>query len=1009
VAALEADMIAPRVLSADADAENAEDQDGDYIVPKTGLDIVEPGADNQIACDGAKTKVYALDSTDLYYPGSYVDGILEDNYIITILNDGPAGTATCRVENSAGTYVRNGVTVLPINWDDVSSAQMGMIDIGRNLFVVLHDDDNPSLELQAGDTYTFSQNVEAPWFAVSNSRLASGGMYAGPTDTTYTLTVERGGVFTRSANTIDGLYSPNKYVIDYSGATDPATETVTIDGIPFIFGTNVTVGIDADASMENLVDAINASASRITASIDTTAQVVTVNGDAASITGATNTLTGDVSTAYTATLVPVVDFEAWNAGDVDDEYVIRCTRAGSISSAEFTATSSLGDNQTTVTFTGTGSGNAVAIGDAGLYVYVDDNGSGAEVEVGDYWIVQVHAARPRVVISDTAGVDQGSYQVVTADTEFSVGQYGVTAEFSANRNVKGGFTADGGLVEGDVYYIEAQAEAEGPIKTLVLSDDLPEAVVAGLDVDATGVTAEYIANNEPSLFTVDLYLSQATAEVDVKRTWSAPGTNFTAGTDTFTVAGGIKVQDDSWVAGDGSQPWIEVHAADMFVEYRALIDDYSNGIYSLSSSGDVVDALGTIDTDNPLAQGVFNALANSSSQAVYFTAVPSDDLAGYADVLEQASKTDVVYAFAPVTTDALVLAAVDAHISELSTETNKRWRIAFFGASLEAEEVLYDESTFDVPGQPWLATVSDDPTTVGDQFTVVDITNGSPTLLSDVEAGDLVRVNFTTDAWGDEEYEEYEVAEVKTNARLELVTGPDAAISTASRIEIAHERSVAELATAVASQSSLYDDRRIYNVFPATAYLGGVPQGSEFIAAAIAGLVSAVPPQQGLTNISVSGFDDVPSVYRTYTRAQLNEMAGAGTFILMQDTAGGTIYVRHQVSTATSNGNILTTELNVTKNLDAISYYFANILEPYIGRYNITPELLDVLGTEISSGLNYLGSTYTGAGLLGPMLIAEGTALQSVEQHPTLEDHIIIIADLDLPLPVNVIQLRLVV
>jgi hypothetical protein len=130
----------------------------------------------------------------------------------------------------------------------------------------------------------------------------------------------------------------------------------------------------------------------------------------------------------------------------------------------------------------------------------------------------------------------------------------------------------------------------------------------------------------------------------------------------------------------------------------------------------------------------------------------------------------------------------------------------------------------------------------------------------------------------------------------------------------------------------------------------------------------------------------------------------------MQDMAGGEVYVRHQISSATADGNLLTTELNVTKNLDAISYYFAGVLQPFIGRYNITPELLTVLRTQVKNGLNYMSSEQTGAGLLGPMIIGgDNTAIRSLEQHPTLQDHVVIICDLQLPLPMNVIQLRLVV
>jgi hypothetical protein len=200
----------------------------------------------------------------------------------------------------------------------------------------------------------------------------------------------------------------------------------------------------------------------------------------------------------------------------------------------------------------------------------------------------------------------------------------------------------------------------------------------------------------------------------------------------------------------------------------------------------------------------------------------------------------------------------------------------------------------------------------------------------------------------------------------------------------------------------------MYHVFPDALYLDGVLQTSQFGAAAVAGLASSVPPQQGLTNIALNGFDDIPAVYSTFNRAQLNEMAEDGTLIIMQDIVGGPIYIRHQVSTNAASGDLNETELSVTKNLDSISYYFANRLERFIGRYNITEELLDVIEVQIADGLAYLGS-FTNIGLIGPQIILDGTSIERVAQHPTLRDHIVAEVNIQLPYPLNVLQLYLVV
>jgi hypothetical protein len=1024
VAALEADTLSAKINPPTFDTNNNATQTGTELIPHTGADIVVAGADNVVACAGAKTKVYALSDSNLYYAGDYSAGALEDTYTITITHAGAAGTARCTVSTASGAYLRTLVPISTINWDDTDSDTMAMVDLGNNLWAVLHHT-GVSLEFQLADTYTFSSAIATPWTAISSARLSVAGAYTGAVDTTYMLNVVRGGVFDRTSNVVDGLHNPNTLSIDYSGQVAQATDgdTVTVGGIVFEFdddasvsGTNTRVDISASASIEAdwtlMVASINASAAAVYASQDTTADSVTVRGSYVAVNGssASHSDAGVEYRVYQLQLVSVVDFDAWSIGDADDEYVLRCTQAGTVANAQFTLESQRGDTQSLIEFAGTGVGNVETAGTAGLSLYFDNESETPTISVGDYWVVRVNATRPRVQITDTAGVDQGTYEVIDNGTSFHVGLYGIEATFASNPNTEGGFCPNGGLVTGDIFYVQADAAADGPIKTLVLADDLPTAVTTGLAIDDSGAVATYSSNYSPSLFTANLYLVQSAAEISAEKLQSPPDFNYVATSDDITVNDDIAVQDASWTELDGTMPYLPVYAGTMYAEYRALLGDYADAIYSLSDIGDVVTELGVVHPDNPLAQGVYNALLNSGDQSVYFMAVPTDDLAGYSAVLDQAAKTDVVYGFAPLTQDLTILAAVEAHINDLSGAENKRWRIGFVGTELPVETVVYDSTTFTPAGTAWLATVSDDPAVAGTQNTVVDLTNGTPTCVADVAVGDEVRLNFATDAWGAETYDTYEVARVVSNTKVILSTGTAAPITVAAKVELWRPNSTAQIATAVAARASAFGDRRIYHVFPGVAYADTTLQTSEFIAAAIAGLTSSVPPQQGLTNISVTGFTDLPSVYGTYTRDQLNEMAGSGAFILMQDMAGGEIYIRHQVSSATADGNLMTTELNVTKNLDAISYYFAEMLKPFIGRYNITPELLTVLRTQVKGGLNYMASDHTGAGLLGPMVVGgENTAIRSLEQHPTLQDQVVIVVDLQLPLPMNVIQLRLVV
>jgi hypothetical protein len=701
-----------------------------------------------------------------------------------------------------------------------------------------------------------------------------------------------------------------------------------------------------------------------------------------------------------------VSVDNWTGGDRDDEYIVKCIHAGNVANAVFSVSSLNNDNAASLVFGTTGS--YARVGSRGLEAKFDAE---ATFTVGDYWVVMVHCSRPLVRISDSAGVDNGTTAVVTSATEISLGEYELKITFPANANTQAGFNTGGGLLAGDVFHISASAASDGPIRTLVLSDDLPATVTAA-------VTSAGVSNTDPIEVAVSLFLNATGIEVDRRDFDSPPDYVWEADADTIAVTGNLKVTDPSFTDGDGDPIRIPVERADMYVEYRALLPTYSTALGAITSTVDVPATLGTIDPANPLALGVYNALLNSGGRAVYFMATPTDDLEGYLSVLDRASLSEDVYGLAPVTRDRAIIDAVQGHINSMSTETDKRWRIGFVGTALDTVAPVYTGSTHpDV--QAFYCTISLDQAVPARGNVILDFVNADGTAstdtaaVADVKAGDTVRTGFSTDAWGEQSYSSYTVAAVLSNTRVRLRSGTASPVAVPARVEVLHPLSTQELAESVASTSASFASRRMYHVFPDTLTgSNGIRQTSEFAAAAVAGLCSSVPPQQGLTNIELVGFSDLPRVYSTFSSVQLNRMAEYGTLILMQDTPGGKVYVRHQLSTKASSGDLNQTELSVTKNVDSISYYFAGRFAPYIGRYNVTPDLIRTIDAQLQDGINFLGS-YTAVGLLGPQLLLDapdggpGTSIRTVAQHPVLRDRIVAAINLLIPYPLNVIELHL--
>jgi hypothetical protein len=769
------------------------------------------------------------------------------------------------------------------------------------------------------------------------------------------------GTFTRTNVPIEDAGSDDGRI--YLGANvyvnfDAGTE----DGV-FVVGDKYEVALDTNYAVVS-----NAAASgTYTGTQDTVYRAYVERGGW--LTRAADVVDGLVAPAVDLSLD--VSIASWHGGDIDDEYVLRCTTPGELGTARFALSSLTGDSQTDIDFSN--SGNSISLGSRGLTGAVTDAGATAFV-AGDSWVIRVRACRPLVTITDSAGIDYGTRAVISAAVDIDLGSRGVKLNFPSNGNTQGVAATNGSLVRYDSFTVTATAATTGDVKTLVLSSALPTGTTTGDSVD------------------VDLSLRAYDVELPAVNT-DTLDTYWTPGDLVITLGSGVSIQDDSW-GSQGTDDWLPVVSADVYVEYRALMASDANEIRSVESLSEV-SGLGVISPVNPLAQAVYNAVLNSGGRPVYYAGVASDDLTGFNTVLGIAEHRSDLYFMAPVTQDTGVLAAVVSHCDAMSNENNKKWRLAIVGNAVP--------SVVEVYGDGYTATVSELGST--GNYVVVDFVAGDPTCIADVEPGDMLRLGYDVDG----NYQEYLVDSVETDTQVVLVSGPAAAITTAVKTEVWHPLTTDETADHVAAVSESYMNRRVFNVFPdQLTGSNSELQSAEYGAAALAGLASSVPPQQGLTNITVSGFTDAGEIYRRYSKTQLNRMAGAGTLILMQDQAGGQVYVRHQVSTATSEQVLLTREMSITKNFDSVSYYFDSRTTSLIGRYNVTPEFLDTLRTIIEDGIMYLAS-FTSVGLLGPQLLLEdslgnATEIQSLRQHPTLKDTVIIELNAVFPAPLNNIK-----
>lgn len=611
-----------------------------------------------------------------------------------------------------------------------------------------------------------------------------------------------------------------------------------------------------------------------------------------------------------------------------------------------------------------------------------------------------YAAGAVIQISDTNGVDISGDVTLTADgsgveNNFALGSNGLIAVF---RDQVFGITQYG-LRKGDVFYVHAKASAnDGVSSTLVLSGRSADTS----DWDSATFTA--------TSFDIDARVLY-TGEVDVHS--NIAGDQYEAGE---AADGGIFIRNTLLVYvpsfPDAADQWREVlgvvsangvddlyFPSKLFAHYRAFIPAASGEEIQLYS---VVpeDAL-KVDIDNPFAYGLSRALSGAQGRPVYAAPVPSDDVAGYNTILRQALNIEGIYAIAPMTNDVAIQLAVRDHCNAASTETKKLWRRAYVATESPGE---YSKVSVDTDGNNTLAQV----TTHANGNVRVVSANGN-FLANGVSSGDLFRTNYGTDLWGDETYDEYVIATVLDDTELLLSSGPDLPITPASKFEIWAPDEAQDQADFVAARSKQFGSRRVCNVWcenPTVVTIDGEIRTCPvmYAAAEIAGIRSALFPQQGLTRTEIRTFSTASAMYTRYTDDELDTAAANGTLVITQDKPGGTIFIRHQLTTDANNG-LLYYEDSIGANLDEISYAIKDELISYIGKRNATPEVVQEIRTRIRGILQARKAAPPGQDLVGPAIIDYADLFVQIDADNA--DTINVGVTLTMSTPLNVVDVTL--
>jgi len=710
--------------------------------------------------------------------------------------------------------------------------------------------------------------------------------------------------------------------------------------------------------------------------------------------------------------------------------VIQGSTGGDATTARLRVTSGSGTDDVLL-LTPAAFGSDTAIGTRGLLVEFDQNTTG-EFTVGDTWSVSVTAVyttptvtaagtytppdglsrnyvvkiltgalvdgSPIIQVSEARGLDvvqtytlAEAVSPVNTTVAVPLGSFGLTVAF----------TAANGLVAGDSWSVAAIGPQPTNVRSLRLANTLP----ADIALNSAGADLE-----------VTLYIQ---GDFEISRKSAVPGGfNWEATPSEFKVSTSVNIFEPSWTLGGVQQPLPLVSVSEftgssqLFITHRMWVAQQSaiNAITTFEELDSLF--VGPTDADNPLKFAVSQAFRGSAGRAVFYFNTGDPSVPSNWNAALVASETvQGAYGIVPLTQDQGILSTVATFVQARSAPDSNTDKVAWF--------TLPDVDIFTVVGastssdeQQVLATVIDDPETSGTQFTLLTVSNNASLLDLGVRPGDQVRINYQTDAWGDQSFETYQVDTVINQSSLKLVSGPSLQVSTPSLVEIVRTPTADDYVAIV--ENRINPENALGTSFYASFLNRVIPYGSVFIgnnkvpsyfmAAYLAGVRSALAPHQALTRWRVAGFSGA-NLPKGITNSQLNQIAAAGSFIVAFDAQLGRFVVRHGV-TAGDYNDVNNREESIISNVHSIKFALFDVLDPFIGRANVTDEILAIISTRILSLAQVLTSANAGPFIGGQLLDLD---ILDIRQSPIAKDTILVDVEVTVPAPVNRIRLTLFV
>jgi len=462
----------------------------------------------------------------------------------------------------------------------------------------------------------------------------------------------------------------------------------------------------------------------------------------------------------------------------------------------------------------------------------------------------------------------------------------------------------------------------------------------------------------------------------------------------------------------------------MYLAYEALrldvtADAASPGLLTFDTTTELETTLGPVVPENPLAYGLFIALANAPGLQVSglgVSAVSADKPYGTLVAYQKAFDflmTREVYGIAPMTSDSDIALILHTHATAMRAPAAKGERIGVIHLGIPTRE----SDTIVASGN------DGDTQTVGiDTYFDTKVASLSQALLAEginpasITVSDGVFIDIGTDA-----YNWNVIGSVLDGTKLKINTtfaageNDDGFYATGAFPTVFSDSFSVKIRGAAIADSTAGRNKEVETVYARgqgfgdkamwmvqcdqlQATIGGVEQliPGFFGCAAKVGMVGGLPPAAPMTRYPIAGFTGVTGTTDRYTKTQLNQMAAGGADLLIQEASGAPVMSRMQVTTSMTS--IEEREQSIVKAIDYCAKFYRGTFRLYIGKYNITKSFLDTLGA-VGEGAS--------SWLVEQGQVVESATPNNILQSEESPDTVLLDVSLDPYYPCNTIRVTL--